>query len=72
MTGQSGSSNPSKASPSKLNWNWLSARVPSSSTDSLGSWLDQQLDELEEQFSDFTTAKSLAASHRSSQANSDR
>lgn len=59
MANHSGPTDPvTDAKTATLNWNWLSARIDPSANLQLSDWLDNQLLELEENFSHFATEDS--------------
>ncbi|GAB5402516.1 MAG: hypothetical protein Aurels2KO_07470 [Aureliella sp.] len=65
MAGPIEPTNPAKEEAGNtLNWNWLSARIEPGSNLMLSEWLDDQLNDLETQFADFATEKSLNRSAR--------
>ncbi len=40
-------------------WKWLSDRIPSAAADRLSQWVGKELEELEAQFAEFVTERSL-------------
>lgn len=62
MTTTSDSSGTSPTEESKPNWSWLQEKIAVAQVAPLDDWLEMQLSELEEDFSQFVTPKSLGRS----------
>lgn len=59
MTTTSDSSGASPTEEAKPNWSWLQEKIAPAQVAVLDDWFDMQLSELEEDFAQFVTPKSL-------------
>lgn len=62
MTTTSDSSGTSPTEEAKPNWSWLQEKIAPVQVAPLDDWFDLQLSELEEDFAQFVTPKSLGRS----------
>ncbi len=62
MTTTSDSSGTSPTEEAKPNWSWLQDKIAPAQVARLDDWFDTQLSELEEDFAQFVTPKSLGRS----------
>ncbi len=62
MATTSDSSGTSPTEEAKPNWSWLQEKIAPSQVAVLDDWFDMQLSELEEDFAQFVTPKSLGRS----------
>ncbi len=62
MTTTSDSSGTSPTEEAKPNWSWLQDKIAPAQVALLDDWFDVQLSELEEEFAQFVTPKSLGRS----------
>lgn len=62
MTGTNDSSGASPTEETRPNWNWLQEQIPAAQVAQLDDWMDVQLMELEDDFAQFVTPRSLCDS----------
>lgn len=62
MTGTNDSSGASPIEQIEPNWNWLQEKIPAAQVAQLDNWMDVQLMELEDDFAQLVTPRSLGRS----------
>ena len=62
MTGTNDSSGASPIEEIQPNWNWLQEKIPAAQVAQLDDWMEVQLTELEDDFAEFVTPRSLCRS----------
>lgn len=62
MTGTNDSFGASPIEETEPNWNWLQEKIPAAQVAQLDDWMDVQLMELEDDFAQFVTPRSLCHS----------
>ena len=62
MTGTNDSSGASPVEETRPNWKWLQEKIPPAQVAQLDDWMDVQLMELEDDFAQFVTPRSLSHS----------